>query len=166
MPVQVLNLKYQYKFDPEKAYLMVGCLGGIGRSLSKWMLDLGARKFYFLGRSGVRKTEAMELVEDLEQAGGKVTVIKGDVCQKTDVDNAVAQIQEPVGGVIHAAMGLDVSFHNNETSRMYANILYRKRYSLQCLRKAGTRAFVPKSGALGTCTTRLVRGSLRLISSS
>ena len=75
----MVNLKYQYKFDAEKAYLMVGCLGGIGRSLSKWMLALGARRFFLPSRSGVRKTEAKELVEDLEQAGGRVTVIQGDV---------------------------------------------------------------------------------------
>ncbi|ERF76568.1 hypothetical protein EPUS_05841 [Endocarpon pusillum Z07020] len=80
--IPVLSLKYQYQFDPEK-------------SLSYGWLSRGHRP------------EAMELVEDLEQAGGEVTVIKGDVCQKTDVDNAVARIQEPVGGVIHAALGLD-----------------------------------------------------------
>ena len=87
---------------------MVGCLGGIGRSLSKWMLEMGARKFFFLSRSGVKRMEARELVEDLEQAGGEVTVIQGDVCRKEDVERAVSQIQDPIGGVIHAAMGLNV----------------------------------------------------------
>ncbi|KAK3934856.1 thiolase-like protein [Diplogelasinospora grovesii] len=39
-------------------YLMAGCLGGLGSSLSRWMMARDARHFIFLGRSGCDKPSA------------------------------------------------------------------------------------------------------------
>ena len=69
-------------FDSQKAYIMIGCLGGLGRSLSRWMADRGARKFVFIGRSGTDKEAAQNLVDladDLLTLGTDVIVIRGDV---------------------------------------------------------------------------------------
>ena len=90
---------------------MVGCLGGLGRSLSRWMQGQGARNFVFLGRSGTDKVESASLVAELEAAGATVEVIKGNVSSGEDVERAVstAAQQAPIGGVIQAAMGLSVS---------------------------------------------------------
>lgn len=63
----------------------------------------------FLGRTGIDRAPARRLVEDLEQSGAQVTVARGDVGTYADVEKAVAQIEGPIGGVIQAAMGLDVS---------------------------------------------------------
>lgn len=73
------------------------------------MMDRGARKFVFLGRSGLKKKAARDLVKSLQAAGAEVSVIQGDVCNRSDVDKAVASIQGPLGGVVQAAMGLSVS---------------------------------------------------------
>lgn len=100
--------KFKTSFSPEKAYLLIGCLGGLGRSLSKWMYSRGARKLVFLGRSGIDRAPARALVEDLQKVGAKVTVIRGNVSDAVDVENAIAQIEDPIGGVVHAAMGLAV----------------------------------------------------------
>lgn len=83
-------------FDGNATYLLVGCLGGLGRSLtyvsplslflfsplslspphlsvatngnfpSMWMISRGARNFIYLSRSGADKPEAASLVHDLE----------------------------------------------------------------------------------------------------
>lgn len=103
MPIQ-----FRTVFSPEKAYILIGCLGGLGRSLSKWMLDRGTRKFVFLGRSGTDREPARKLINDLQAKGAQTTVIRGNVSEAADVNAVVAQIQDPIGGVIHAAMGLDV----------------------------------------------------------
>ncbi|EAA36364.1 ketoacyl-synt-domain-containing protein [Neurospora crassa] len=105
--VPTLPLKYDTVLSPEKSYLLVGCLGGLGRSMSKWMLARGARKFVFMGRSGTDRAPARRLVEDLELAGAQVTVVRGDVINMEDVELAVNGIDGPIGGVIQAAMGLD-----------------------------------------------------------
>ncbi|KAI0182175.1 KR domain-containing protein [Xylaria flabelliformis] len=85
---------------------MIGCLGGLGRSFSRWMITRGARKFVFLGRSGTDKAPARRLVEDLQQLGAKVKVVRGDVASANDVTCAVEAVKGTIGGVIQAAMGL------------------------------------------------------------
>lgn len=107
--VPVVPATYLTLLDPEKVYLMIGCLGGLGRSLSRWMMTRGARHFVFLGRSGADKPSAQQLVSRLEQAGATVGVVRGDVSQAADVTAAVSACLatgRQVGGVVQAAMGL------------------------------------------------------------
>ena len=106
---QVLPLKYDTVLSPAKTYLMIGCLGGLGRSMSKWMIQQGAKKFVFLGRSGTDKKPARDLVEDLRAAGAQVTVVRGDVSSYADVKKCVDVVDGDIGGVVQAAMGLSVS---------------------------------------------------------
>jgi hypothetical protein len=108
IPVQVS--KYCTTFSPQKTYLMIGCLGGLGRSMAKWMMSRGAQKFVFLGRSGTDKPSARRLVEDLTLSGAKCKVVRGDICNRADADSAVAAVDGLIGGVIQAAMGLNASF--------------------------------------------------------
>ncbi|PYI10693.1 ketoacyl-synt-domain-containing protein [Aspergillus sclerotiicarbonarius CBS 121057] len=106
--VPVVPERFTTSLCPDKSYLLVGCLGGLGRSLSRWMMSRGARRFVFLGRTGLTKPAARRMVEELEQAGAKCTVVTGDVIQAEDVERAVATAaaDAPLGGVIQAAMGL------------------------------------------------------------
>ncbi|PYH28434.1 type I polyketide synthase [Aspergillus neoniger CBS 115656] len=99
---------YSTVLNPNKSYLMVGCLGGLGRSLSRWMMSRGARRFVFLGRTGLAKPAARQIVQELEEAGARCTVATGDVIVYEDVERAVAAAvaDAPLGGVIQAAMGL------------------------------------------------------------
>lgn len=105
---QILPTKYDCNFSPTKTYLLSGCLGGIGRSITKWMMKRGAKKFAMIGRSGLDKEPARRLVKDLEDAGGEVNVTRGDVGDAKVVEEAVAGIDGDIGGVVQAAMGLDV----------------------------------------------------------
>lgn len=107
--LNVRPLKYRSVFSPGKSYLMIGCLGGIGRSLSKWMMARGARRFVFLGRSGLDKPSARSLVDELKNLGASVHVVRGDVTKSWDVQAVVERADSPIGGVIQAAMGLNVS---------------------------------------------------------
>lgn len=105
--IPTLPSKFDSAFSPEKTYLMIGCLGGLGRSISKWMVKRGAKKFVFIGRSGTDRKPAKMLVDDLEVSGASVEVVRGDVGNYADVQKAVDFIQGPIGGVIQAAMGLN-----------------------------------------------------------
>ncbi|MCJ1311389.1 hypothetical protein MMC25_005060 [Agyrium rufum] len=99
--------KYDTSFNPNKCYLMIGCLGGLGRSMAKWMMKRGALRFVFLGRSGITKEPARLLVEDLKNSGAIVEVVRGDVTRYDDVLASVKACDKPLGGVIQAAMGLN-----------------------------------------------------------
>ncbi len=101
--------KYNTEFNRNKTYVMIGCLGGLGRSMSKWMMSRGAKNFVFLGRSGKDKVAARRLIDDLESSGADCRVIRGDVCSMADVQKAVAAANSPIGGIVQAAMGLNVS---------------------------------------------------------
>lgn len=105
---QFVRPRYEASLDPNKSYFLVGCLGGLGRSIARWMFDRGARSFVFLGRSGTEKREAKDLVDDLRRGGAHVHTVCGNVNSYRDVEEAITRIPGPIGGVVQAAMGLDV----------------------------------------------------------
>lgn len=106
--MQAVPSKFDTFFDPNKTCFLVGCLSGLGRSISKWMHSRGARNFLFLNRSGLEIHVASEFVSDLQSSGAQVKVIRGDVSEMSDVEDAVKALWAPLGGVIEAAMGLNV----------------------------------------------------------
>ncbi|KAH8647580.1 ketoacyl-synt-domain-containing protein [Tricladium varicosporioides] len=117
--IPLVPLKYKTILSTDKAYILIGCLGGLGRSLSKWMFSRGARKFVFIGRSGTDRAPARSLVEDLQKTGANVTVIRGNVSSAEDVERAISEVQDPIGGVVHAAMGLDLALFTEITSKVW-----------------------------------------------
>ncbi|RYP10656.1 hypothetical protein DL765_008038 [Monosporascus sp. GIB2] len=105
--ITVQPLKHTTRLNSDKAYVMIGCLGGLGRTLSRWMLQRGARKFAFLGRTGTDKLAARNLIQDLEAHGAECAIVRGDVCKPRDVEAVVAAAKGEIGGVVQAAMGLN-----------------------------------------------------------
>ena len=100
----------QKLFNPDGMYLLVGCLGGLGRSLTSWMIDHGARHLAFMARSGVDRPAAANLVSSIQSRGIEVTILRGDVTNKDDVESAVHIITKhrQLLGVVNAAMVLNV----------------------------------------------------------
>ncbi|KAK4221309.1 putative polyketide synthase [Podospora fimiseda] len=96
------------RFDAAGTYLLVGCLGGLGRSLTTWMMEAGARRFVFLSRSGADSLSAARLVQQMESHGAVVDVVRGDATSRDDVVRAVNQVSDDhrIKGVVHAAMVL------------------------------------------------------------
>ena len=111
--------KYNSRFSANKYYIMIGCLGGLGRSISKWMVSRGARNFIFLGRSGLDKAPAKALVEDLESEGASCQVVRGDVVNMADVQATVDCAKGPLGGVVQAAMGLHEALFTTMSNRSW-----------------------------------------------
>ena len=63
----------EFRFHADAAYLLVGCLGGLGRSLTMWMLEHGCRNFVFLSRSG----DDEKAVADVVSTVSSTTRIRG-----------------------------------------------------------------------------------------
>ncbi|KAM3423467.1 hypothetical protein BST61_g897 [Cercospora zeina] len=105
-PLKMKQTAGGIKFRSDGTYLLVGCLGGLGRCLSRWMVENGARNLTFLGRSGASSKEAAQLVSRLRARGVTVNVVKGDVSSKADVERAVISSAVPVLGAVQGAMAL------------------------------------------------------------
>ncbi|KAI3316712.1 hypothetical protein HD806DRAFT_552023 [Xylariaceae sp. AK1471] len=111
--VQMVPIVSAVRFDPEARYIITGGLGGLGRSIIRWMADRGARDIAVLSRSGANSPEARTLVQDLAVHGVAVIAMKCDVGVREQVQETVSQLSTGrlVKGLIHAAMSLqDVSF--------------------------------------------------------
>ncbi|KAA8649458.1 putative Nonribosomal peptide synthetase [Aspergillus tanneri] len=94
-------------FRSDKTYLLVGGLGGLGRRLSEWLFQRGARHLAFLSRSGADKSDARETVEWLQAREVEVTVFRGDVTDAAFVHQAVQHIGATnLAGIFQAAMVL------------------------------------------------------------
>lgn len=124
-PLQVIPTAPSLQLRPDVTYMLVGCLGGLGRSLTSWMMSKGARTFMFLSRSGTDSRQAATLVDSIRQTGAAVIVVRGDVSVKDDVKRAVASVDpsRPIRGVIHAAMVLRVRRTNMPPSKSVTNKL-------------------------------------------
>ncbi|KAF8429690.1 hypothetical protein EV426DRAFT_668289 [Tirmania nivea] len=70
-------------FDKDSSYLLVGCLGGLGRRDDK--------------------AEAARLIADIQRQGCTATVIWGDVAVKEDVLRALANAPTPIRGIVQPA---------------------------------------------------------------
>ncbi|KAB5580657.1 putative polyketide synthase [Coniochaeta sp. 2T2.1] len=106
------------KLAEDGSYLLVGGLGGLGRSTSMWMADHGAKNMVFLSRSGSDKPAAQECVRELEAKGVKVAVYRCDVADAASLDAAMEQCRSempPVRGVIHGGMVLRDGIFENMT---------------------------------------------------
>ncbi|KAI1439451.1 putative polyketide synthase [Annulohypoxylon stygium] len=104
--IKLLPRNYDTSFDPKKTYLMIGGFGGIGSSVTRWMLSQGARIFVFLSRSGTSKPSAANLAADIRSSGGEVYVVTGDVSNRSDVQNAFDNAPGKIGGIVHASMSI------------------------------------------------------------
>ena len=153
--VKVRPPKHVVTMASDKWYILVGCLGGLGRSISKYMMTRGARNFIFMGRSGIDRERPRQQVEELEEMGATVKVIRGDVTKFEDVQRAVDAAEGPLGGVVQAAMALGVSLPFLGTPARRNQLLThhnRKHSSPKCQATCGTPASTPRCSAPSTCT--------------
>ncbi|KAH9986727.1 polyketide synthase dehydratase-domain-containing protein [Xylariaceae sp. FL0662B] len=93
-------------FDPSATYLLVGGVGGLGRSIATWMVERGARNLTFLSRSAGASNVSKALFLELESMGCTVTAVAGRVDDMQDVNDAVRQSKSLIKGVIQLAMVL------------------------------------------------------------
>ncbi|KAL4949362.1 KR-domain-containing protein [Aspergillus filifer] len=94
------NSPESIRFRPDCSYLLVGGLGGLGRMISTWMVENGARNIIFFSRSAKEGPETTPYFDELRAQGCTVTPFAGSVTKLSDVEEAVKQATAPVAGVI------------------------------------------------------------------
>lgn len=90
----------------DATYLVVGGLGGLGRTTVEWLLEQGARSVVVMGRR-LPSTEAQASMDRLAaRVGARVVSVQGDVAQPADLQRVLDRIAAdlpPLRGVVHAA---------------------------------------------------------------
>ncbi|TDZ14445.1 Highly reducing polyketide synthase ZEA2 [Colletotrichum orbiculare MAFF 240422] len=100
---QSINLN----LNPDVTYLLVGGLGGLGRSLAKLLVTSGARNIAFLSRSGASSPASRATVDELQGLGASVRAYRADIADICSMRSALACCLNdlpPVRGVFHMAM--------------------------------------------------------------
>lgn len=95
--------------DPAASYVITGGTGGLGRSITRWLGQEGARHIILLSRSGTRQKGVEELVREQRQQGINVVVRNCDVANAEEVHETLTECHAtmpPIKGVIHGAMAL------------------------------------------------------------
>ncbi|KFZ17687.1 hypothetical protein V501_01603 [Pseudogymnoascus sp. VKM F-4519 (FW-2642)] len=88
----------------DASYLLVGGLGGIGRQVSTWMVEHGARHLIFLSRSAGESAEDQAFLHELKIQGCCAQAIAGSVENPQVVGRAVEMATQPLAGIIHMPM--------------------------------------------------------------
>ncbi|KAI9842656.1 MAG: Type I Iterative PKS [Sclerophora amabilis] len=112
----VLDTKPAYHFNENATYVIAGGLGGLGRSVARWMASRGARHLILLSRSGPRTEAAFVLLEELRGNGVNVETPACDVTRAESLSAALAHSRvtmPPIKGCIQGTMILrDAVFEN------------------------------------------------------
>lgn len=92
-------------FRRDASYLLIGGLGGLGKAISTWMIERGARSFVYLARSATSpKNHAF--VNELRAQGASVTLVDGSVGVLEDVKKAIAASPSRIAGVLQMSLVL------------------------------------------------------------
>jgi hypothetical protein len=103
---------------PEHKYVLVGGLGGLGRSIADLLVANGARDIVFLSPNGANSTDRQDYLKSLRVKGARVEAIAVDCC---DMDSLLKVLKSDIGlpgcariaGVVQCAAVLKVSLPSN-----------------------------------------------------
>ncbi len=103
--------KPTYYFDKDASYVIVGGLGGLGRSIARWMVARGAKHLILLGRSGARSESATKFVKEMEGEGIDIAAPPCDITDKTALQSTLdvcLHAMPAIKGCIQGSMALKV----------------------------------------------------------
>ncbi|TAQ90890.1 hypothetical protein B7494_g783 [Chlorociboria aeruginascens] len=111
-----IKTKPTCRFSEAATYLICGGLGGLGRSIARWMVSQGAKHLILISRSGPQSEAAIKLLDELREKDVKVQAPACDVTNIEMLGSLLAKYaldMPPVRGCIQAAMVLrDSTFAN------------------------------------------------------
>ncbi|KXH30478.1 beta-ketoacyl synthase domain-containing protein [Colletotrichum salicis] len=103
-------------FDPEASYVIAGGLGGLGRSVARWMASRGAKNLILLSRRGAVEKAAIELVSELDSVCDHVVTPACDVTDAGALRGVMAELATtlpPIKGCIQGSMVLQDNLLEN-----------------------------------------------------
>ncbi|KAI4272255.1 MAG: hypothetical protein LQ337_005421 [Flavoplaca oasis] len=113
----------------DATYLVTGGMGGLGRSMTKWLVQQGATSIALLSRSGHTSVNAKTMKDEYLSTGVNVSVLQCDVADEDQVRTVIehcSKFMPPIRGIIHGAMVLHDKLFDNITISDYSAILAPK----------------------------------------
>ncbi|KAF1852053.1 polyketide synthase PksD [Cucurbitaria berberidis CBS 394.84] len=107
-----------WRFDDNATYLIAAGLGGVGRSILRWMASKGAKQMIVPSRSGAASEAAIQVVNELTKLGVQIVTPKCDLAAAGSVQKVLedyAHVMSPIRGCINATMVLQDSVFDNMT---------------------------------------------------
>lgn len=96
-------------FRADASYILVGGLGGLGRTVANWIVENGAREIVFIGRSAGQSSDDETFLEELAVQGCNTVCIAGSIAKPETIKMALAACGYPLRGIIHMSATLRVS---------------------------------------------------------
>lgn len=106
--IPVAPVSSNLTFRPDVCYLLVGGLGGLGRAISTWMIEKGARNLIFFSRSAGKSAGSVKFISELVSLGCSVQAMPGSVSNIDDLRKVINEARKPIAGVIQMSMVLRV----------------------------------------------------------
>jgi NAD(P)-dependent dehydrogenase (short-subunit alcohol dehydrogenase family) len=115
------------ELSPEGSYLIVGGLGGIGKSMAQLFVERGAKQLVLMSRSAASPSaENEEFIDKLRAQGANVALKSCNVANKAHLAEVLAECAvslPPIKGVVQSAMVLRVSATLYQLSPVEASLL-------------------------------------------
>ncbi|KIA75975.1 hypothetical protein HK57_00218 [Aspergillus ustus] len=137
--VKVLPTTPSVRLSADASYLLVGGLGGIGRSIISRLIKRGAKHLIVLSRSAANKPETRDILKEYEETGCTIAVRNCDVADAEALKETLASLAEtipPIRGVIQAAMVLQDVLFEKMTFTQWQRSLSPKLLATQNLHRA------------------------------
>ncbi len=110
----------------DSSYLVTGGLGGLGLKVAEWLSKQGAGHLVLMGRAGDVSFEQRMAVSALVVNGTRVSIAKGDVAKRSQMEQILSDIQSsgmPLRGIIHAAGCLDDGLIMQQTPLRFRTVM-------------------------------------------
>src|SRR3569833_243133 len=106
-----IALSQPTELDPAATYVVVGGLGGLGRSIAYFLAEKGVKHMAILSRSRANG-ETGAFVRSLAKQGVNIRAVPADICDEQALREALQRIQAAmpkIKGVVQCAAVIDVS---------------------------------------------------------
>ena len=101
--LNVITERSNLLLRPDRSYLIVGGLGGLGRAVASWMVEKGARHLVFFSRSAGSLPKSDPYFLELQAQGCSVQAFSGSVAKAADVARVIRAAAKPIAGVLQAS---------------------------------------------------------------
>ncbi|KAF1949998.1 hypothetical protein CC80DRAFT_598435 [Byssothecium circinans] len=149
------RIRHNDLFNKDATYVIAGGLGGLGRTITRWMERRGARNFLLLSRSGEASPQAAGFVEELKSRG---VCVETPSCNIGDADALRAVLEgarsrmPPVRGCVQASMILQDSVFDNMSHEVFnapLNAKVKGSWNLHTLLPSSLDFFIMLSSVAG-----------------
>ncbi|RZC42202.1 adh short, ADH zinc N and/or KR domain containing protein [Asbolus verrucosus] len=111
----------RFHCHPEKSYIIVGGLGGVGMELADWLMLRGVKKLILVSSSGIRSGYQTQRISIWKSYGVNVHISKKDVTTKKGCYDLIKESNElgPIDAVFNLAAVLKDALFEDQTKENY-----------------------------------------------